>query len=540
MQARFMLPAAARPLRKALQVSGTSFTLSSSAIPGRYGAFSSQLERPRFQSTATQRVESSDGGDAISIRPWEKPLIAEVYSQLRGQHIPSRTSQTPRSVPGAASEGGRAEPTPLPGWDFSPEDERGLRFGAAYMLLTLAWNRKFTRLRDLLVNANRAREGSKQVVSRVLSTIAADLSPSGKLQSASDSPAEGCRSGKGKCKESPSEKSGGDASTSSSYGHVAPENILSGLHGCCSPQLQQLLQHQVAFLAQRGLGVHSVVRPQRVVVDAVYGIVGCTRGSNATSTVLLQHGSLHVLLRRGTNSSSSSSLGTPATLYMPKPRSFDFEGAVAAAEAATDASEHPRMTEKPREDEGEGRGEMTEAGKRASSEESLTPVERRQQQMATEGLWRKRAREQMHDILKQPLTFRQFMNMCADCGTVLDRGFVVAIDFKLLCVQQLAIVDADGNIVMGSEEDEAAVHTLRLELNAKFDPNNSNFIFPAFEPSGWQLMDWNYAVGPQYPVDPREISNVVFHVDVKGRGETPPCPHVFAVPCLYMDAMFLC
>ncbi|OEH78298.1 hypothetical protein cyc_04619 [Cyclospora cayetanensis] len=380
----------ARPLRKALQVSGTSFTLSSSAIPGRYGAFSSQLERPRFQSTATQRVESSDGGDAISIRPWEKPLIAEVYSQLRGQHIPSRTSQTPRSVPGAASEGGRAEPTPLPGWDFSPEDERGLRFGAAYMLLTLAWNRKFTRLRDLLVNANRAREGSKQVVSRVLSTIAADLSPSGKLQSASDSPAEGCRSGKGKCKE------------------------------------------------------------------------------------------------------------------------------IAAAEAATDASEHPRMTEKPREDEGEGRGEMTEAGKRASSEESLTPVERRQQQMATEGLWRKRAREQMHDILKQPLTFRQFMNMCADCGTVLDRGFVVAIDFKLLCVQQLAIVDADGNIVMGSEEDEAAVHTLRLELNAKFDPNNSNFIFPAFEPSGWQLMDWNYAVGPQYPVDPREISNVVFLDEDKG------------------------
>lgn len=38
------------------------------------------------------------------------------------------------------------------------------------------------------------------------------------------------------------------------------------------------------------------------------------------------------------------------------------------------------------------------------------------------------------------------MNMCADCGTALDRGFVVVIDFKLLCSQQLAILDREGSV----------------------------------------------------------------------------------------------
>lgn len=38
------------------------------------------------------------------------------------------------------------------------------------------------------------------------------------------------------------------------------------------------------------------------------------------------------------------------------------------------------------------------------------------------------------------------MNMCADCGSVLDRGFVVVMDFKLLCAQQLAILDSEDNV----------------------------------------------------------------------------------------------
>lgn len=38
------------------------------------------------------------------------------------------------------------------------------------------------------------------------------------------------------------------------------------------------------------------------------------------------------------------------------------------------------------------------------------------------------------------------MNMCADCGGVLDRGFVVVMDFKLLCAQQLAILDSEDNV----------------------------------------------------------------------------------------------
>lgn len=36
--------------------------------------------------------------------------------------------------------------------------------------------------------------------------------------------------------------------------------------------------------------------------------------------------------------------------------------------------------------------------------------------------------------------------MCGDCGGVLDRGFVVIVDMKLLCLQQLAIVDDARNV----------------------------------------------------------------------------------------------
>lgn len=485
-----------------------TFCQCKSAQASCHAIFSWQYPRRRFLSiaVAASAPRSPDAGEWRGIRPHEKSLLAEVYSQLRGQVVEARDAHSSASAAGTAAMGGAALP-PLPGWDFTPEDERGLRFGSAYMLLTLAWNRKFSRLREVLVNANRAREGSKQVLTRLFNVISSDVSTASKLQAPSDTSGSSS-SGSSKGKNVSPEKAEGGA-CSSCYHHVVPENLLTGLQGCLSTQLQQLLQHQVAFLAQRGLSLHAVVRPQRVVVDSVYGIVGCTRGSSATSTVLFQHGSLQVLVRRGSN---SSSLGAPATMYMAKARPFDFDGAVAAAEAANDATGSSRTFVKQAEAETgtiTDTAETADDGDSVSPEDTLGPLGRRQQHMATESVWRKHARERMHDILKQPLTFRQFMNMCADCGSALDRGFVVVIDFKLLCSQQLAILDSEGEVVMGSEDAEAAVHTLRLELNAKFDASNSNFLFPAFEPSGWQLMDWNYAVGPLYPVDPREISNVV-------------------------------
>lgn len=129
-------------------------------------------QRPRRRFLTTARSASHEGPaaatEARSIRPWEKPLIAEVYRQLRGQHVELRSPHASATATGAL---GGSPASSLPGWDYTPEDERGLRFGSAYMLLTLAWNRKFTRLRDLLVNANRAREGSKQVITRLLSVV---------------------------------------------------------------------------------------------------------------------------------------------------------------------------------------------------------------------------------------------------------------------------------------------------------------------------------------------------------------------------------
>ncbi|KAL8433480.1 hypothetical protein Efla_001077 [Eimeria flavescens] len=461
-----------------------------------------QLPRCRFLSTAD--APSQARGDlpveSRGLQAWERPLLAEVYRQLRGQHIeePSAASSAPLNA---------SSPASIPGWDFTPEDERGLRFGSAYMLLTLAWNRKFTRLRELLFNANRAKEGCKQVLSRVITVIATDLP--GARNAASDS------DGTDSSRENSTEEAEGEEEASlsdktesggSSRGpqQLLPESFLGRLQGCLGQQLQQLLQQQAAFLAQRGLNIHAVIRPQRVAVDAVYGIVGCTRGSSATSMVLLQHGSVQVLLRRGSN---SSSLGAPATMYVAKPRPFDFEGAVAAAEAA---SGQPAGSKPVVAAAGEDEGDAEAGESMAGGETGLSALDKRLQHMNAESIWRKRAREQMQDILRRPLTFRQFMNMCADCGSALDRGFVVVIDFKLLCSQQLAILDGKNKVVMGSKQDEAAVHTLRLELNAKFDANNSNFMFPAFEPSSWQLVDWNYAIGPLYPVDPREISNVAF------------------------------
>lgn len=111
-------------------------------------------------------------------------------------------------------------------------------------------------------------------------------------------------------------------------------------------------------------------------------------------------------MRRGSN---NSSLGAPATMYMAKPRLFDFEGAVAAAEAASDTpgpTRSPAKQEvdtKPKADAGET-ADDTDYG---AADEPLSALERRQQHMATESIWRKRAREQMHHILRQPLTFRR-------------------------------------------------------------------------------------------------------------------------------------
>lgn len=87
------------------------------------------------------------------------------------------------------------------------------------------------------------------------------------------SDAEGCGSVSGKGKDAFTEKAE-SATCTSSWCHVVPENFLAGLQGSLGGQLQQLLQQQVAFLAQRGLSLHAVVRPQRVAVDSVYGIVG--------------------------------------------------------------------------------------------------------------------------------------------------------------------------------------------------------------------------------------------------------------------------
>lgn len=52
--------------------------------------------------------------------------------------------------------------------------------------------------------------------------------------------------------------------------------------------------------------------------------------------------------------------------------------------------------------------------------------------------------------------------MCADCGSALDRGFVVVIDFKLLCSQQLAILDSEGNV---SPFSTMAVHRFTHQLS---------------------------------------------------------------------------
>lgn len=103
-------------------------------------------------------------------------------------------------------------------------------------------------------------------------------------------------------------------------------------------------------------------------------------------------------------------------------------------------------------------------------------------------------------------------------------------------------------VVCGSFEEERAVHTLRLELNARFDPSQTyvfltcvarhalqketphqwlsnaggclcrNILFPAFQPSYWQLIDWNYGIGPTYPIDPRDISNISLRKSRHGVG----------------------
>ncbi|KAL8445239.1 hypothetical protein Emed_005797 [Eimeria media] len=368
--------------------------------------------RCRFLSTAesaASRESSAEANTIRSLRSWERPLLAEVYRQLRGQHLEMREA----SPPAAGGPPGGPPSLSVPGWEYTPEDERGLRFGSAYMLLTLAWN----------PSEEAAAEGEPGEDEAAVKT-------------------EGLGSSSARAKE-----------------QLHAEALLGRLQGCLGPQLQQLLQQQAAFLAQRGLTLHAVVKPQRVVVDAVYGIVA----------VLLQHGSLQVLLRRGSN---SSSLGAPATLYMVKPRTFDFEAAVAAAETAM---EGPQEHEAAARMGAEGGDQEKGNERNATNPEDvpLSAIDKRLQLLNTESLWRKRAREQMQVLLKQPLTFRQFMNMCADCGSALDRGFVIVADFKILCSQQLAILDHAGNVVMGSKDDEAAVHTLRLELNAKFDASNS-------------------------------------------------------------------
>ncbi|KAL8447156.1 hypothetical protein Emag_004422 [Eimeria magna] len=442
MQARRALHPAARCLGVGLPAAAAaaaprslSGCLAASCYP-KNGAVVGSWPRPRcrFLSTAepaASREPSAESGAFRTLRPWERPLLAEVYRQLRGQHLEMRES----SPPAAATPLGGAPSLSVPGWDYTPEDERGLRFGSAYMLLTLAWNRKFTRLKELLVNANRSREGAKQVLLRVLNVLTTDLPGATKAQASAEG--LGLASEEGGAEEEHAEeeaasKADGTGSTTRAKDPVHAEGLLGRLQGCLGPQLQQLLQQQAAFLAQRGLTLHAVVKPQRVVVDAVYGIVA----------VLLQHGSLQVLLRRGSN---SSSLGAPATLYMVKPRSFDFEAAVAAAETAI---EGPHQDEAAARMGAEG-GDQEKGNQRnaTSSEDApLNAVDKRLQLLNTESLWRKRARDQMQVLLKQPLTFRQFMNMCADCGSALDRGFVVVADFKILCSQQLAILDNAGNV----------------------------------------------------------------------------------------------
>ncbi|KAL8435051.1 hypothetical protein ACSSS7_002721 [Eimeria intestinalis] len=469
MQARRALQPAAR----CLGLGGPGADAAAAAPRALSGCLASGVDswphrRCRFLSTAEKPEATPKPSASTStprhLRPWERPLLAEVYRQVRGQHLEGREASSP---PAAGSPLGGGAGVSVPGWEYTPEDERGLRFGSAYMLLTLAWNRKFTRLKELLVNANRSREGAKQVLLRVINVLATDLPGSNKAEASAEGlglvSEEGGSEGEPGEEESAAAKTEGSGSTSAGGAsqHVHAESLLGRLHGCLGPQLQQLLQQQAAFLAQRGLTLHAVVRPQRVAVDVIYGIVA----------VLLQHGSLQVLLRRG-GSSSSSSLGAPATLYMAKPRTFDFEAAAAAAEAALQG---------PGQDEGADRmasegGDQEKGNKRydpGPEDIPLSAVEKRLHLLNVESIWRKRARERMQVFLKQPLTFRQFMNMCADCGSALDRGFVVVADFKILCSQQIAILDHQGNIVMGSKDDEPAVHTLRLELNAKFDPGNS-------------------------------------------------------------------
>lgn len=172
MRTRFLLRPAACSLSAALPTAGGPSCPYTAATASRHIVNLWQRPRCRFQSTGASAslAQPLDVPDSRGIRTWEKPLVSEVYRQLRGQYVEARTSHSSAAAGGGAAMGGSA-PTSLPGWDFTPEDERGLRFGSAYMLLTLAWNRKFTRLRDLLVNANRAREGSKQVITRLFSVV---------------------------------------------------------------------------------------------------------------------------------------------------------------------------------------------------------------------------------------------------------------------------------------------------------------------------------------------------------------------------------
>lgn len=113
------------------------------------------------------------------------------------------------------------------------------------------------------------------------------------------------------------------------------------------------------------------------------------------------------MVRRGSN---SSSLGAPATMYMPKARPFDFEAAVAAAEAASDAAGSSKSFVKQTEAETGTIADAVDTAEdadSASSEETVGPLDRRHQHMAVESQWRKHARDRMHDILRQPLTFRR-------------------------------------------------------------------------------------------------------------------------------------
>lgn len=163
-------------VRRRLRGLGPSVTLSAarSAYPHSFQCTSTQFVtnfRCRSISTANidDAVESRTTKSSVSrgtIQKWEEPFVAEVYRQLRGHHLAGNSLET------ASTEGvGVPLSSSTPGWNFSLEDERGLRFGSAYMLLTLAWNRKFTRLRDLLINANRTREGAKQALTRVVDAV---------------------------------------------------------------------------------------------------------------------------------------------------------------------------------------------------------------------------------------------------------------------------------------------------------------------------------------------------------------------------------